>query len=240
MKFHGMLAWKWARGQIKSEGEKVELNECNKLLSHMYSIWRVTLCQNAKIVSSHFICHLQHESLSFRCCLLLLPHLRWLIDSMAFSMNRIISRCQDMNRLETQNWINAQRKSVGTMRIKRVRGRNEIDDDVDDGDSEHFEKIIYTPANRCIICLEYGMRWDQTRWNDSGNMLAKRNWSYHWEGIWHDDEEEQQKPQQHQNRQCKRNDEENATKCVHWTRTTERLKANSKQKVKTRYRNKKE
>lgn len=176
------------------------------------------------------------------CCLLLLPHLRWLIDSMAFSMNRIISRCQDMNRLETQNWINAQRKSVGTMRIKRVRGRNEIDDDVDDGDSEHFEKIIYTPANRCIICLEYGMRWDQTRWNDNGNMLAKRNWSYHWEGIWHDDEEEQQKPQpqQHQNRQCKRNDEENATKCVHWTRTTERLKANSKQKVKTRYRNKKE
>lgn len=26
-------------------------------------------------------------------------------------------------------------------------------------------------------------------------MLAKRNWSYQYEGIWH--EEEQQKPQQH-------------------------------------------
>lgn len=70
---------------------------------------------------------------------------------------------------------------------ERIRNRNECDDDVDDGDSEHFEKIIYTPAKRCIICLEY-IAWDEIRRDETTTEICLRNEIEAInEGIWHEE-----------------------------------------------------
>lgn len=60
------------------------------------------LVPNAKIFSYYFICHclMPYHSVVDAST----PSIAF-IDSMRFSFNRIMSRCQDMNRLETQNWI---------------------------------------------------------------------------------------------------------------------------------------
>lgn len=119
MEFHEMLAWKWARGQIRSEGEW-QWNECNKLLFYMYNL-RSHLAPKLCLLILFVTCSMIPYHFVAVCCLLLLPHLRWLIDKYGIFYESHISPCQDMNRLEAENWINAQRKSIGTMNKANAR-----------------------------------------------------------------------------------------------------------------------
>lgn len=144
------------------EYERVSNENMNKKLMNKAEIMHLSknhLVPNDKISSYYFICDCLMPYRSVAVAVRVsVPSENY--ESMKFSFYRIILRCQDMNLLQTQNWIQIQKRNIEATNKanakkwirRRCRRRQRT-----------FRKIIYTsPADRCIIWLgQHTMRWDE-------------------------------------------------------------------------------